>query len=52
MSLLGGELRRVQQVELSGLPEDRTLVVIEKVSPSPESYPRRAGMPSKRPLRN
>jgi len=52
MALLGGELRRVMPVELSGLPEDRSLVVIEKVSATPEAYPRRSGMPSKRPLVN
>jgi len=51
IKLLGGELRRVLHVELPGLPEDRSLVVVEKVSPTPEKYPRRAGMPGKRPLR-
>jgi len=50
ISLLGGELRRVMSVELAGLPEDRSLVIIEKVSPTPESYPRRPGLPRKRPL--
>jgi 16S rRNA (guanine527-N7)-methyltransferase len=50
--LLGGELRRVVPVELPGLPEDRSLVVIEKVGPTPETYPRRPGIPRKRPLRN
>ncbi len=48
--LLGGELHRVVPVELPGLPEDRSLIVIKKVSPTPEKYPRRAGMPGKRPL--
>ncbi len=50
IQILGGELRRVQHVELPGLPEDRSLVVVEKISPTPEKYPRRPGMPSKRPL--
>jgi 16S rRNA (guanine527-N7)-methyltransferase len=48
--LLGGELRRIAHVELPGLPEDRSLVVIEKVGPTPPTYPRRAGIPTKRPL--
>jgi 16S rRNA (guanine527-N7)-methyltransferase len=52
ITLLGGELCRVQPVELPGLPEDRSLVVIEKVSPTPEKYPRRPGLPAKRPLLN
>ena len=51
VTLLGGELRRVVPVELPGLSEDRSLVVIEKVSPTPEIYPRRPGIPSKRPLK-
>jgi 16S rRNA (guanine527-N7)-methyltransferase len=50
ITMLGGELRRVVPVELPGLPEDRSLVVIEKVSPTPDSYPRRPGVPGKRPL--
>jgi 16S rRNA (guanine527-N7)-methyltransferase len=50
--LLGGELRRIVHVELPGLPEDRSLVVIEKVSPTPDVYPRRPGIPGKRPLAN
>jgi 16S rRNA (guanine527-N7)-methyltransferase len=51
ITLLGGELRRVMPVELPGLSEDRSLVVIEKVSPTPEAYPRRPGIPSKRPIK-
>jgi len=50
ISLLGGELRRVVPVELTGLAENRSLVVIEKVHPTPAGYPRRPGVPSKRPL--
>jgi 16S rRNA (guanine527-N7)-methyltransferase len=50
ISLLGGELRRVVPVELAGLPEDRTLIVIEKIGRTPAAYPRRAGIPAKRPL--
>jgi 16S rRNA (guanine527-N7)-methyltransferase len=50
IALLGGELRRVVPVEMPGLPEDRSLVVIKKVSPTPAAYPRRPGIPGKRPL--
>ena len=52
ISLLGGELKSVIPVHLPHLPENRTLVIIQKVSPSPGSYPRRPGMPAKRPLLN
>ena len=47
--LLGGELKEVIPVALKGL-ENRVLVVVEKTSPTPDSYPRRPGIPSKRPL--
>jgi 16S rRNA (guanine527-N7)-methyltransferase len=50
IALLGGELRRVIPVELPGLPEERSLVVIEKTGSTPDAYPRRPGVPSKRPL--
>jgi 16S rRNA (guanine527-N7)-methyltransferase len=50
ISLLGGELRRVVPVELPRLPEDRSLIVVKKVSPTPPAYPRRPGIPGKRPL--
>jgi 16S rRNA (guanine527-N7)-methyltransferase len=52
IALLGGELRRVVPVELPGLPEDRSLIVIAKTGITPAAYPRRPGIPSKRPLRN
>ena len=46
---LGGSVREVLPVKLAGL-QDRALVVLEKLRPTPERYPRRPGMPSKRPL--
>jgi 16S rRNA (guanine527-N7)-methyltransferase len=50
IGLLGGRLREVRQIELAHFPEPRRLVVIDKVAPTPASYPRRAGLPAKRPL--
>lgn len=49
IALLGGRVRQVAGVPLSGL-EDRALVVIEKIVPTPERFPRRPGMPAKRPM--
>jgi 16S rRNA (guanine527-N7)-methyltransferase len=50
ISLLGGRLREVKRITLSHLPNERHLVVIDKLSPTPEQYPRRPGIPAKRPL--
>jgi 16S rRNA (guanine527-N7)-methyltransferase len=48
--LLGGELKEIKQVELEELADERYLIVIDKVSATPELYPRRPGIPVKRPL--
>jgi 16S rRNA (guanine527-N7)-methyltransferase len=50
LSILGGSLRRVIPVELTGLAEARHLVVLEKTARTPEKYPRRSGIPTKHPL--
>ena len=49
ISATGGALKEVRSVSLEGLSQ-RSLVVVEKVSETPGRYPRRPGMPSKRPL--
>jgi 16S rRNA (guanine527-N7)-methyltransferase len=48
--LLGGHLHQLIPVHLPGVEEDRYLVVIDKVAATPDKYPRRVGIPSKRPL--
>ena len=50
IKVLGGHLRELKRIDLEGLTDERYLVVIDKVSPTPPQYPRRAGVPKKRPL--
>jgi len=50
IELLGGNLREVKRVDLEEFADERWLVVIDKVSPTPAQYPRRPGIPAKRPL--
>ena len=50
ISLLGGRQAEVQPVSVEGLEDNRALVIVEKVSPTPPRYPRRPGIPRKRPL--
>ena len=50
LGILGGRVDRLIPIELPGVVETRYLVVIDKVAETPEKYPRRAGMPSKKPL--
>ena len=50
IALLGGRFLRTIPVELPAEPVPHYLVLIEKVNETPARYPRRAGMPKKRPL--
>ncbi len=49
-AILGGADMHVQQVTIPGLDAERNLVIVEKVKPTPATYPRRIGLPSKKPL--
>ncbi len=49
IGLMGGRVLEIREVAAPGL-EGHRLIVVEKVSPTPEGYPRRAGMPAKRPI--
>lgn len=49
LAQLGGKLDRLLPIHIAQL-QPRSLVSILKVSPTPEKYPRRAGIPAKRPL--
>jgi 16S rRNA (guanine527-N7)-methyltransferase len=51
LQMLGGHLRQLLPVTLPGVAEERYLVIIDKVAATPTRYPRRVGIPSKRPLR-
>ena len=50
ISLTGGRLSGVLPVGVTGLEDKRALVVVENTSPTPTRYPRRPGIPKKRPL--
>ncbi|MFQ6122801.1 MAG: 16S rRNA (guanine(527)-N(7))-methyltransferase RsmG [Dehalococcoidales bacterium] len=50
ISLLGGNLREMKRIDLEEFAEERWLVIIDKVLPTPQQYPRRPGIPEKRPL--
>ena len=48
--LLGGKLRRIVPVNLPGVVDDRFLILIDKFAATPPKYPRKPGIPAKRPL--
>jgi 16S rRNA (guanine527-N7)-methyltransferase len=50
ISILGGNLREMKRVDLAEFPDERQLIIIDKVSATPPQYPRRPGIPAKRPI--
>ena len=50
IQILGGHLRKLIPVMLPGVADERYLIVIDKIAATPPAYPRRAGIPAKKPL--
>ena len=50
IAVLGGEVSHTVEATWEGPDSGRKLIVVEKVRETPANYPRRPGMPSKRPL--
>lgn len=50
LDILGGKLIEKHFYQLPLLGDDRSLVMIQKIKNTPEKYPRKAGIPEKRPL--
>ena len=50
VEVLGGKIRTVRPVHLPGLEDQRAIITIEKVRPTPRQYPRKAGTAVKKPL--
>jgi len=50
LALLGGRLAATRHLDLPQHLGARTLLLFEKITPTPDRYPRRAGIPAKRPL--
>ena len=50
VKVLGGKIKDIIYFSLPDSEIQRSLVVIEKISPCPERYPRKAGTPQKEPI--
>lgn len=47
---LGGQVQKEVALTLPGTDEQRKIVIIDKVAATPKKYPRRPGLPNKKPL--
>jgi 16S rRNA (guanine527-N7)-methyltransferase len=50
ISVMGGELADVKRINLPEFGDGRRLVVIDKIGETPSQYPRRPGIPARRPI--
>ena len=50
LTLLGAKVVNLDKVKLPETEDERVLVIISKETDTPEKYPRKAGIPEKRPL--
>jgi 16S rRNA (guanine527-N7)-methyltransferase len=50
IAILGGKLDQIKKVELDEFGDARYLVIIDKIYPTPSKYPRRPGLPRRRPI--
>ena len=51
VQVLGGKIRKIEKFELPGTDIGRSLVQIEKIKSTGKKYPRKAGLPSKEPIK-
>jgi 16S rRNA (guanine527-N7)-methyltransferase len=50
LKLLGGRVRQLVNVKLPGVADERYLVIVDKIAATPPGYPRKTGLPAKKPL--
>lgn len=51
INILGGKINEVDEFYLPNSDISRNVIIIEKIKNTPNKYPRKAGMPSKEPLK-
>jgi 16S rRNA (guanine527-N7)-methyltransferase len=50
ITIMGGKLGQIKKIELDEFSDARYLVIIDKIYPTPNKYPRRPGLPRRRPI--
>ena len=51
INVLGGTIKNVETFDLPKSDIGRTIITIEKIKKTPAKYPRKAGTPSKEPIK-
>lgn len=51
IAVLGGQIERIENVSAKGSFDDHHIIVIKKIKITPAKYPRKAGIPTKEPIK-
>lgn len=51
ISILGGEINKIEKFHLPQSDFDRSIILIQKVKHTPKKYPRKPGLPTKEPIK-
>ncbi len=51
IGILGGKIERIEKVKYQFFSEEKNIIIISKINNTPEKYPRRNGLPQKRPIK-
>ncbi|MEG6617237.1 16S rRNA (guanine(527)-N(7))-methyltransferase RsmG [Peptococcaceae bacterium 1198_IL3148] len=51
VQILGGQIAQIKEFKLPITGDERTLIKISKINPTPAKYPRKAGTPAKKPIK-
>lgn len=50
IQILGGKIEKIEEITLPNTDIKRNIIIIKKEKQTPNSYPRKAGIPSKKPI--
>lgn len=51
IKILGGEIEKIDEITLKNTDIKRKIIVIKKINKTPNKYPRKAGIPTKEPIK-
>lgn len=51
IEILGGKITKIEKIKYPFFNEEKNIVIISKIAETPEKYPRRNGIPQKRPIK-
>lgn len=51
LEVLGGKIEKAEKVYLPGTEIERNIIIVRKIKKTPKEYPRKAGIPSKKPIK-